>query len=85
VMAGERGPQRSAELDELARLLWADALVFDPTQLAVSASVFGADHLVLGSDYPFVDFTSAVAAVLAEGAESSGGVRGANAAAFLHR
>jgi aminocarboxymuconate-semialdehyde decarboxylase len=85
VMAGERGPQRSAELDELARLLWADALVFDPTQLAVSASVFGADHLVLGSDYPFVDYASAVAAAQTEGAESSGGVRGANAAAFLLR
>jgi aminocarboxymuconate-semialdehyde decarboxylase len=82
-MEGPGAPQRSAELDQLARLLWADALVFDPTHLAVSASVFGSDHLVLGSDYPFVDFDSAVAAIAHDGGVSSAGVRGANAAAFL--
>jgi aminocarboxymuconate-semialdehyde decarboxylase len=82
-MEGARGSQRSAELDQLAGLLWADALVFDPTQLAVSASVVGRDHLLLGSDYPFVDFDCAVAAIDREGRDSSAGVRGANAAAFL--
>jgi aminocarboxymuconate-semialdehyde decarboxylase len=83
ILAGERGARRSVELDALARLLWADALVFEPTQLATSSAVFGADHLLLGSDYPFVDFASAVAAVRSPGAAALSGAEGANAMAFL--
>ncbi len=38
---------------ELLGLLWADTLVFDPDHLALLISRFGADHLFLGSDFPF--------------------------------
>ncbi len=62
VVAGEDRHQRSAELDALAGLLWADALVFDPSHLASSAAVFGAGHLLLGSDFPFIDYREATAA-----------------------
>ncbi len=81
--AGDQRAVRYRELDDLARILWADALVFDPTQLAVSAAVFGADHLLLGSDYPFVDFSSAVAAARTQPGGAYQGVEGSNAARFL--
>lgn len=80
VMAGDSHQARSAEIDALARRLWSDALVFDPTHLSVSAAVFGADHLMLGSDFPFVDFSDATAAAL--GAPDTA-IRGANAGRFL--
>jgi aminocarboxymuconate-semialdehyde decarboxylase len=38
---------------ELVRHLWADSLVFDPLHLPVLFERFGADHIVLGSDFPF--------------------------------
>jgi aminocarboxymuconate-semialdehyde decarboxylase len=79
-MAGDAGPRRSAELDALAGLLWADALVFDPIHVAVSASVFGGSHLMLGSDFPFVDFEASTAAAL--GSETAG-IRSDNARRFL--
>jgi aminocarboxymuconate-semialdehyde decarboxylase len=47
-------PQVTARLDRLVRSLWADTLVFDPQHLRLVASRFGADHLMLGSDYPFM-------------------------------
>jgi aminocarboxymuconate-semialdehyde decarboxylase len=77
VLAGDGQDARVHELDQLAALLWADALVFDPTHLPVSAAVFGARHLMVGSDFPFVDFATATAAVLADPV----GQAGADAAA----
>ncbi len=80
LLAGDAGPQRSAELDALARLLWADALLFDPTHVAASAAVFGGSHLMLGSDFPFVDYEASTAA--ARGSETAG-IRSDNARQFL--
>ena len=44
---------RLARLNELLTCLWADTLVFDSQHLALLMTRFGADHLFLGSDYPF--------------------------------
>lgn len=33
--------------------LWADGLTYDPMVLALAEDTFGADRMVLGSDYPF--------------------------------
>jgi aminocarboxymuconate-semialdehyde decarboxylase len=41
-------------LDELTRALWVDALVFDPAHLGLLAHRFGVDHIVVGTDHPFV-------------------------------
>lgn len=80
VVAGEDRQRRSAELDDLAALLWADALVFDPSLLAPAATVFGADHLLLGSDFPFIDYREATAAATGAGQEKMGS---GNAERFL--
>jgi predicted TIM-barrel fold metal-dependent hydrolase len=64
-LAGDAREARATELDALARRLWADALVFDPCQLAAPAAVFGFDHLLLGSDFPFVGFPEATDAAFA--------------------
>jgi aminocarboxymuconate-semialdehyde decarboxylase len=42
-----------AHTDGLLRRLWADTLVFDPAHLPLLKERFGADHLMLGSDFPF--------------------------------
>lgn len=42
-----------SKANELLRLLWADTLVFDPHHLALVMARFGADHVFLGSDFPF--------------------------------
>jgi aminocarboxymuconate-semialdehyde decarboxylase len=41
-------------LDALVRRLWADTLVFEAEMLPVLLRRYGAEHLVLGSDYPFL-------------------------------
>ncbi len=38
---------------ELLSLMWADTLVFDPQHLGLLIARFGAEHLFLGSDFPF--------------------------------
>lgn len=38
---------------ELARRLWFDSVAFDPGAIDHAVAVFGADRLVLGSDWPF--------------------------------
>jgi aminocarboxymuconate-semialdehyde decarboxylase len=42
-----------AHTGELLRRLWVDTLVFDPEQIPLLIERFGADHLMLGSDFPF--------------------------------
>jgi aminocarboxymuconate-semialdehyde decarboxylase len=37
----------------LARQLWCDSLTYHPSALLTAIDVFGADHVVFGSDYPF--------------------------------
>lgn len=75
-------------LDALVRRLWADCLVFDPLPFGVLAARYGPEHLVLGSDYPFIDhdprgpLDGAVAAGYVTEAEATA-IRGPNALAFL--
>ncbi|MGW1783692.1 amidohydrolase family protein [Streptomyces sp. NPDC002143] len=40
--------------DELVRRLWVDALVFDPVHLDLLVRRFGPDHVMVGTDHPFV-------------------------------
>jgi aminocarboxymuconate-semialdehyde decarboxylase len=42
-----------AHTEELLRRLWVDTLVFDPQHIPLLIERFGADHLMLGSDFPF--------------------------------
>lgn len=44
---------RMAHSKELLARMWADTLVFDPQHLALLMTRFGAEHLFLGSDFPF--------------------------------
>lgn len=46
-------PLDLAATDALVRRLWVDSLVFDPRHLPLLAERFGADHIMLGSDFPF--------------------------------
>jgi aminocarboxymuconate-semialdehyde decarboxylase len=39
--------------DALVRRLWVDSLVFDPRHVPLLIERFGADHVMLGSDFPF--------------------------------
>jgi aminocarboxymuconate-semialdehyde decarboxylase len=48
------GGQDPGRLDALLKLLWVDSLVFDPDHLPLLFTRFGADHVMLGSDYPFL-------------------------------
>jgi aminocarboxymuconate-semialdehyde decarboxylase len=47
-------PSTSPELpSRQAARLWCDSLTYFPPALRAAIDVFGADHVVLGSDYPF--------------------------------
>lgn len=87
-----RAAERS-RLDELVARLWADALVFDSAHLPLLIARYGAGHLVLGSDYPFIPpdvhdprdpLREAVAAGLL-GAPDAEAIAGPNGLAFLRR
>lgn len=47
-------PGRSAEFDELLRRLWVDTLVLDAAHLPLLVHRFGADHVMVGTDAPFI-------------------------------
>jgi len=49
-----RDPLRAAHLDDLVNRLWVDSLVFDPAMVNVLLERFGADHVMFGSDHPFL-------------------------------
>ena len=50
---GPTTPLDTGPTDELVRRLWVDSLVFDPALFPVLMDRFGADHIFLGSDFPF--------------------------------
>lgn len=54
LLRGGPDPERTAQLNRLVGSLWADALVFDPEHLRLVAERVGADHLMLGTDHPFL-------------------------------
>lgn len=49
---GEEG--RSVAFDDLLRHLWVDTLVLDPAHLPLLVHRFGADHVMVGTDAPFI-------------------------------
>lgn len=78
---------------DLTKRLWVDSLVLDPEHMRLAARRFGADHIMLGSDFPFMpgqmEFGPRLVAEAAElgafSAEDARAVLGANALAFLRR
>lgn len=48
-----------------ARRLWCDSLTYDDASLQLAVRRFGADHIVLGTDYPFAAREQPAGAVLA--------------------
>jgi aminocarboxymuconate-semialdehyde decarboxylase len=47
-------PGRADTFDELVSRLWVDTLVFDPEYLRLLVHRFGAEHVMVGTDYPFI-------------------------------
>jgi aminocarboxymuconate-semialdehyde decarboxylase len=85
-------PDEGARLDALVRNLWVDALVFDPGVVDVLVQRFGADHVMYGTDHPFLPegfdgprdvLTEALEASSSTSSGLHGGCMGANAMAFL--
>jgi aminocarboxymuconate-semialdehyde decarboxylase len=75
-LSGER-------LDELTRKLWVDALVFDPAHLGLLTHRFGADHVMMGTDYPFVPGQLVAAPELVRTAAAAGVITSFDTAAIL--
>lgn len=84
-------PEIAARYTDLARRLWVDSLVLDAEHMRLLARRFGADHVMLGSDFPFMpgqlasaaEFVAESADLGAFSAEAAWAVLGANALAFL--
>jgi aminocarboxymuconate-semialdehyde decarboxylase len=71
---------------QAVRRLWVDCLVHDPGAVDRGVEVFGAEHLVLGSDWPFPMGTSDPAALVAHRGEAfAEAVAVTNAAVLLGR
>lgn len=65
---GEDG--HSHAFDDLLRHLWVDTLVLDPAHLPLLVHRFGADHVMVGTDAPFIPGQlTGLAALLAGGLE----------------
>jgi aminocarboxymuconate-semialdehyde decarboxylase len=52
--ATRQNPDQGARFDHLVSRLYTDSLVFDPEHLAILKTRFGTDHIVYGTDYPFL-------------------------------
>ena len=84
-------PLDLSRTDELVRVLWVDSLVFDAAHLPLLVERFGADHIVLGSDYPFYppawgDACAVLDEACARGlctSDQAAAMRGANALQLL--
>jgi aminocarboxymuconate-semialdehyde decarboxylase len=57
---------------ELLARLWVDTLTYDPGALRLAAEVFGADRLVVGTDYPFTVAERPPGAAVAEAVRTGG-------------
>ena len=62
IVGGETDPARSAMVR--ARSLWCDSLTYDVDGLRLSMQRVGAEHVVLGTDYPFAAREEPAGAVL---------------------
>lgn len=80
-------------LDALTSKLWVDALVFDPAHLPLLVHRFGADHVMVGTDHPFVPGQLRAAPEMVRAAADAelisprvaAGILSHNAHAFLHQ
>lgn len=69
---------------ERARELWCDSLTYDAASLSLSVARFGAEHVLLGTDYPFAAREDPAGAVLdAVDPQLRAAVERGNAAAVL--
>lgn len=87
--AASTKPSEAAHLDELVRSLWVDTLVFDPLLLGVLCDRFGPDHILFGTDHPFLpDCLSEQRLIVDEAIEQHDDLTdsclGSNAARFLN-
>lgn len=57
-------PPGAERLSSVARRLWCDSLTYDVASLQLAVQRFGADHVVLGTDYPFAAREQPAGAVL---------------------
>lgn len=75
-------------IDELVRSLWVDCLVFDPANVPLLVERFGADHVLYGTDHPFLpEGFDGPRQVITDAIEAGSGLDhrclGANALAFF--
>lgn len=77
-------PRPLASTKELVRSLWVDSLVFDPVHLPVLFDRFGAQHVMLGSDFPFYPPGFGAATAVVEQAQAAGLCSAADADAIRH-
>jgi aminocarboxymuconate-semialdehyde decarboxylase len=54
LMPGYTGPADQDRFDQALRRLWCDTLVFDLRCVPLLVDRFGADHLLVGTDFPFM-------------------------------
>ncbi|MDH6284166.1 amidohydrolase family protein [Prescottella agglutinans] len=73
------------KLDRLTKSLWVDSLVFDPEHLRLLVHRFGADRLVLGTDYPFIPGQLDHARDFIESAHAGGALTASQATGLLDR
>jgi aminocarboxymuconate-semialdehyde decarboxylase len=79
-MAGGDGPLPSAR----ARDLWCDSLTYESASLDLAVTRFGLDHVLLGTDYPFLAREAPAGAVLSgRDAGSAAAIRRDNALAVI--
>jgi aminocarboxymuconate-semialdehyde decarboxylase len=82
-----------AAFDDLLARLWVDTLVFDPAHLPLLVHHFGAGHVVVGTDYPFIagqpegvrDLLSAATSRGALGQDEAAAILSANGRVFSAR
>ncbi|MFZ2178043.1 MAG: amidohydrolase family protein [Rhodococcus sp. (in: high G+C Gram-positive bacteria)] len=80
VLAGADGPAPSVR----ARDLWCDSLTYDAAALGLAIDRFGAEHVLLGSDYPFAARETPPGAVLETFSdELTAAIRHGNAAELI--
>jgi len=82
-MAGGLLGQDSAALDDAVASMWVDSLVFDPAHVPLLVERFGANHIMLGSDDPFLPHSLADPRAPIEGARDAGTLSEAEADAAL--
>ncbi|MGH9021677.1 MAG: amidohydrolase family protein, partial [Acidimicrobiia bacterium] len=66
-LQSERLRRSSVPPSSFARSLYADSLTYDPASLALAVSCFGANRIMLGTDYPFAARETPPGAVLEAG------------------